>query len=153
MSQKYRMMNKKWLSPMLSHMQIRPEPLPKCKSSQHPSPPTNNRPNTGVKLNALWALDIWQGIYGSWYMARTVHIRTWRGKSQVLESLHPADKKFNWRIRIDKGECSQSCLDLKCPKAYFETLEHWNAFHLSKWHPIGKQLNWNIVEKLGEKYF
>ena len=46
------------------------------------------------------------------------------GKSQVLESLHPADKNFNWRIRIDKGECSQSCLDLKCPKAYFETLEH-----------------------------
>ena len=26
---------------MLSRMQIRPQPLPKCKSSQHPSLPTN----------------------------------------------------------------------------------------------------------------
>ena len=28
------------------------------------------------------------------------------GKSHVLESLHPADKKFNWGIRIGEGESS-----------------------------------------------
>ena len=42
------------------------------------------------------ALEIWRaGPYSAW-----------RGKSQVLESLHPADKKFNWGIRIGEGESS-----------------------------------------------